>query len=100
MAGGLSGDELACALVLAELAVWMIVGQSHAAEEALDTVLAGEPPHWAEVHQATGMVSVQLGVPLDEALVRLRAYAFADGRSLREVSRDVVARRVRLEDST
>lgn len=97
--GGLSRDELAYGLVLAELAVWVILGQSHAGEEALDKVLAGDPPHWAEVHQATGMVSVQLGVPLDEALVRLRAYAFADGRSLREVSRDVIAHRLRLEAS-
>ena len=97
--GGLSPDELAYGLVLADLAAWVILGQSHAAEEALDTLLAGDPPHWAEVHQAAGIVSVQLGVPLDEALVRLRAYAFADGRSLREVSRDMVAHRVRLEAS-
>ena len=96
--GGLSADELAYGLVMADLAAWVILGQSHAAEDALDKVLAGEP-HWAEVHQATGMVSVHLGVSLDEALVRLRAYAFADGRSLREVARDVVARRLRLESS-
>jgi hypothetical protein len=30
-----------------------------------------------EVHQATGMVSVQLGVTAAVALIRLRAYAYA-----------------------
>lgn len=50
------------------------------------------------VHQATGMVSVQLGVTLAEALVRLRAYAFAAGRSLDAVAADVVDRKLRLEE--
>ena len=48
----------------------------------------------AEVHQATGMILVQLGVPAQEAFVRLRGYAFAARRPLAEVARDVVARRL------
>ncbi|WP_037896796.1 GAF and ANTAR domain-containing protein [Streptomyces sp. NRRL S-920] len=48
----------------------------------------------AAVHQATGMISVQAGVSLAEALVRLRAHAFRHGRPLIEVAEDVVARRV------
>jgi hypothetical protein len=99
-AGRLSADELAYGLVLADLATSLILAlQSDAPGETLHELLASEPPHWAEVHQATGMVSVQLGVSLDEAFVRLRARAFGDGRSLREVSREVVARRLRLESS-
>lgn len=47
------------------------------------------------VHQAAGMVSVQLGVSLAEALVRLRAHAFAEERLLAAVAEDVVARRLR-----
>jgi hypothetical protein len=38
-----------------------------------------EPPsglHRAAVHQATGMISVQLGVTLQEAHLRLRAHAY------------------------
>jgi hypothetical protein len=42
------------------------------------------------------MVSVQLGVSVAEASVRLRAHAFAQGRPLAELARDVVARRLRL----
>jgi hypothetical protein len=48
------------------------------------------------VHQATGMVSVQLGVSLAEALTRLRGYAFAAGRPLDAVATDVVAGTLRL----
>jgi hypothetical protein len=48
----------------------------------------------AEVHQATGMILVQLGIPAQDAFVRLRAYAFAHQRPLSEVARDVVARRL------
>ena len=49
----------------------------------------------AIVHQATGMVSSQLDAPTDTALARLRAYAFREGRPLKEVAADVVARRLR-----
>jgi GAF domain len=97
---GLDADELAYGLVLADLATWMIVGlQSGAPADVLHELLAAEPPHWAEVHQATGIVSVQLAVGLDEALVRLRAHAFAEGRPMREIAREVVAHRLRLEVS-
>jgi GAF domain-containing protein len=47
------------------------------------------------VHQASGMVAAQLEVGVDEALLRLRAYAFGRERGLTEVARDVVARRLR-----
>jgi hypothetical protein len=48
----------------------------------------------AEVHQATGMILAQLGIPAEDAFVRLRAHAFAARRPLAEVARDVVARRL------
>jgi hypothetical protein len=40
---------------------------------------------------------VQLGVDADEASVRLRARAFAQGRTAIEVAHDVVSHRERLE---
>ncbi|HEY2203113.1 MAG TPA: GAF and ANTAR domain-containing protein [Pseudonocardia sp.] len=48
----------------------------------------------AEIHQATGMVLMQLDVGADAALARMRAHAFVEGRLLIEVARDVVARRL------
>jgi hypothetical protein len=51
--------------------------------------------HFA-VHNAAGMVSVQEGISVTEALIRLRAYAFSSDRLLAGVAEDVVARRLRL----
>jgi len=51
---------------------------------------------WPEVHQATGMVSAQLDVGLAESFALLRAYAFGNDRSLREVAHEVVERRLKV----
>ncbi|MFB2555325.1 ANTAR domain-containing protein [Herbiconiux liangxiaofengii] len=50
-----------------------------------------------EVHQATGMVIAQLGIPADDALLLIRAHAFASGRSVRETAAAIAARTLRLE---
>ena len=47
-----------------------------------------------EVHQATGMIIAQLDATPTEAFSRLRAYAFASGRSVGDVAADVVHRRL------
>lgn len=43
------------------------------------------------------MIMAQLGVGADEALARLRADAFARGRSAYDVAREVLAHRQRFE---
>ena len=43
------------------------------------------------------MISVQLGVSLEEALVRLRAHAFAAGAPLDDIAGDVVRRLLRFD---
>ena len=48
-----------------------------------------------EVHGAAGMMAVQLGVSIAEALTRLRATAYAQDRSINDVAADVVQRRLR-----
>ncbi len=53
----------------------------------------------AQVHQATGMLIGQLGLRPDDALALLRAYAYASAIPLRDVARDVIARRLDLTDS-
>ncbi|REE96797.1 ANTAR domain-containing protein [Thermomonospora umbrina] len=57
---------------------------------------AGEPflDRWPEVHQAAGMMSVQLRVRPGEAYARLRAHAYANDQSLRDVAHEVVERRL------
>ena len=51
----------------------------------------------AEVSQATGMLMAQLGLRAPAALARLRAHAYATGRSATEVARDILERRLQLE---
>ncbi|WP_234381195.1 ANTAR domain-containing protein [Streptomyces sp. NRRL F-5122] len=97
----LDTEELADALAFADLATLLL----------LDTRIdeAGAPTsrptpdgsfedlgaYRAEIDQASGMLTVQLGVGVEEAFVRLRAYAYAQGRQLADVAADVVARRLR-----
>lgn len=60
-----------------------------------------DPRDWgsrSQVHQATGMLVGQLGLAPDDALALLRASAFAAGRPLVDVARDVIERRVDLSD--
>ena len=49
------------------------------------------------VHQASGMVAAQLDVSVGQALIRMRAHAFGNDRSLTDVARDVVDRRLRFD---
>lgn len=96
--GIFNADELAYGLVLGDIATNLALGlQAGAPGDELPGALAGEPPHWAEIHQATGMAAVQLGVPLDDAFVRLRAHAFAEGLTLREVASQIVSKQLRLD---
>jgi GAF domain-containing protein len=53
-----------------------------------------EPAMRREIHQATGMILAQLNVSATEALLRLRAHAFVEGRSVHDIAREVVAKRL------
>ena len=44
----------------------------------------------AEVHQATGMVSVRAGVSMAEALVLLRAHSYATEQPILKVAAEVL----------
>lgn len=50
----------------------------------------------AVVHQATGALAATSGIPVSEALARLRAHAFANSRPLDEVATEVLAGRLHL----
>lgn len=93
--GALSTDELRQAFTFAEIAVSVLVdSQDNAGSGATVGCLEDALEHHAVMFQAQGMVMVQLGVTLIEALARLRAYAFAEDRRLIDVAHDVVARTV------
>ena len=94
--GPLTDDQHADALVLADLAAEIILlMQADATPGELSTELAAGASFNHVVHQASGMVSAQLDVSVDHALVRLRAHAFATGAPLTDVARRVVMRTLR-----
>ena len=96
--GPLSAD----ALLFADAATMLLLGRSPmpAALGVADLPHSEPDGRWAVVHQATGMVSVQLGTDLGEALLRLRAHAYLTGLRLSEVAADVVALRLRFSPDT
>ncbi|MER6772535.1 GAF and ANTAR domain-containing protein [Streptomyces bacillaris] len=67
-------------------------------EEAAASWLGTAEEEREEVYYATGMIMVRFQVGASHALARLRAYAFAEGRTVTEVARDVIARRVTLDE--
>lgn len=99
--GPLTDDQHADALVMADVAAQAIlVLQANAPAGKLAAELeAGADLHYV-VHQASGMVAAQLDVSVGHALIRLRAYALGNDRSLTEVAQDVVARRLRFDART
>jgi hypothetical protein len=88
-------DSVAVASVLTETVLSL---QDVELDGVLAPSLENAVTYRAEVHQASGMVSMQLKIPVVEALLRLRAYAFANGRPIGEVAGDIVARRLRFDD--
>ena len=97
-AGHLDQEQLMDALIYADTALLLVLDT----ECGIATPAEGDGPNglgpvlWhAEVHQAAGMISVQLGVSVLNALVRLRAYAYGHSMRLTDVARTVVERRLR-----
>lgn len=97
--GDLSGADVAAARSLALVAssAAMRLASASASREQ-SGVHAAAPELRRVVHQATGILVVQLDVSATEAFARLRAHAFASGASLDAVARDVVARRLTFHD--
>jgi len=102
--GPLSAFQLGDALIFADTATSLLLdAQDQTAGGAAGPPGAGpggQPAdltrHRAEIDQATGMLTEQLGVGIAEAFIRLRAHAYAHDRRLSDLARDIVARRLRL----
>ncbi|UWP85485.1 GAF and ANTAR domain-containing protein [Dactylosporangium fulvum] len=89
--GSLSRAELGQAFTFADLMVMTLLdGQERADVGEFDEMFE----HRAELFQAQGMVMVQMGIPLTDALVWIRAHAYVSNRPLSEVAADIVARRL------
>jgi hypothetical protein len=96
--GPLAAEELADVLVFADIALGLLLDAASGASGLPGYgPLDGLSDSRAVVYQATGMISVQLGVGLEEALARLRARAFAGGTAVGDVAAEVVSRRLRFD---
>lgn len=89
--GQLSVEQVADAMMAASVITDAVLAL-HAGDRPDELPQAIEPGQLlrAEVHQAAGMVSEQRGISVSEALVRLRARAYAEDRPINEVAREVV----------
>jgi hypothetical protein len=96
--GPLTDAQHADALLMAEIAAQtVLLLQAEAAPGMVSAELELHAEFQYVVHQASGMVAAQLDVTVGQALIRLRAHAFGNGRALTDVARDVVARRLRFD---
>jgi AmiR/NasT family two-component response regulator len=80
--------------MVADLATYALLEQNDTADmdDQLRMTLS-----YQDVNMATGMLAAQLRIGLEDAFARLRAHAFASGRSVLEVARDLLARRIPLD---
>jgi GAF domain-containing protein len=94
----MTSQELAELLLLGDLISRLVLDlQAGVTSESLAWALEATDTR-AVVHQATGMIAAQLNVGVAEALVRLRANAFATDRPIDQVASEVVAGRRRFEE--
>jgi hypothetical protein len=97
----LDAEELADALAFADLATLLLLVTridetgGPAGGPMPDRGVEDLGAYRAEIDQASGMLTVQLGIGIEEAFVRLRAYAYTQERRLADVAADVVTRRLR-----
>ena len=96
--GSLSEEQQADALVVADVVARVILNlQVRTPAGGMGEGLVGDPELRLVVHQATGMAAAQLEVNVAEALLRLRAGAFADNVSLTTLATAVVRRELHFE---
>ncbi|MCY7412261.1 MAG: GAF and ANTAR domain-containing protein, partial [Salinibacterium sp.] len=94
-AGALDPEALQLAKSLTKHATIPAVSDAmRTAQTDADSANSTAPAMRREVHQATGILLVELGFSIEEAFAQLRAYAFATQRPIREVARDVLDRRL------
>ena len=93
-AGALSADQFTDALTFADVTVSALLEAQEGTGDAGGDDIGDAAERRAEVFQAQGMVMVQIGGTISDAIARMRAYAYAEGRGLSEVARDVVAGRL------
>lgn len=96
--GGLARQVAGDVALVAELVTAALLQQAGAAEQAGREFAPRPVTSFRDVNVATGMLAAQLRISLDDAFARLRGHAFSRGRSVVELARDVLERRVPLDE--
>jgi hypothetical protein len=88
-------DALTHTMLLSEECLaWLLAeGATPAAANVLDS-----PNHRLVLHQAIGMVAAQCDCSVEDALMLVRARAFADDEQVTDVARLIVEKRLRLDE--
>jgi len=95
--GPLSSPELGRAFDLADEAVTILLDDQARAPGGDDLAFGAALDGPVELFQAQGMVMVQIGGTLEEAMTRIRAHAYAENRRLIDVARDIIGRDLRFD---
>lgn len=91
VAGALGSEQYADALIASRFALNLMASlQAGQSPDELDALFTDGLLRLFEVHQTSGMVSVQLGIPVADALAVMRAHAFAEACSLADIATQVV----------
>jgi len=97
--GSLSPAQIGDAATLTRIIARTVLEiQANTAPGAVAGQFEASIEHRAVVHQASGMVSAQLGIPVADALARIRAYAYAEDAPINDVARRIVDRDLRLDE--
>jgi hypothetical protein len=96
--GALTDRQIGDAMVVADIAGHTLLRwQADAPTGTVAWQLEKVPKHGIEIDQASGRISVQAGISLADALVMLRAYAFANDRPIGDVAHEVASGALRFD---
>jgi len=93
-AGGLGSEATARALAVSHQVAGAAVDAASRSAGSLEEASSGAAGFRRGVHQAIGMILMQLDVDAAQAFAVLRGYAFSHDLSVDDVAREIVARRM------
>jgi hypothetical protein len=82
--------EWRLALAYADLATESLLQRGDADHRSIDPGLRTALGSRAQIYQAQGMVTVDNGISLNEAMIRIRAFAYGNRRAIADVAQEIV----------
>lgn len=94
----LDEDAVDDAIALTDAAARQVLRRALAGVEDPGSGMEGNRYSRREVYQASGMLAAQTGAGANDALLLLRAHAYAAGRPVRDLAADIIARTINFTD--